>query len=87
MQGLAETKNWRAPKSAARYAHVVAREERDRVDSLPKTERKDSRKIRGIHSVIRQLLEGQYTNPFQVKALVPLCIFARNTAEALAEFA
>jgi integrase len=35
VQGLAETKNWRDPKSAARYAHVVAREEWDRVDALP----------------------------------------------------
>jgi integrase len=42
VQGLAETKNWRDPKSAARYAHVVAREEWDRVDSLP-----SSGKIRG----------------------------------------
>jgi hypothetical protein len=35
VQGLAGTKNWRDPKSAQRYAHVVARDERDRVDSLP----------------------------------------------------
>lgn len=35
VQGLAETKNWRDPKSAARYAHVVARDEWDRVDNLP----------------------------------------------------
>jgi integrase len=35
VQGLAETKNWRDPRSAARYAHVVAREEWDRVDNLP----------------------------------------------------
>jgi hypothetical protein len=35
VQGLAETKNWRDPRSAARYAHAVAREEWDRVDSLP----------------------------------------------------
>jgi len=35
VQGLAATKNWRDPKSAARYAHVVSREEWDRVDSLP----------------------------------------------------
>jgi hypothetical protein len=35
VQGLAETKNWRDPRSAARYAHVVAREEWDRVDSPP----------------------------------------------------
>jgi integrase len=35
IQGLAETKNWRDPKSAARYSHVVAREEWDRVDNLP----------------------------------------------------
>jgi integrase len=35
VQGLAETKNWRDPRSAARYAHVVARDEWDRVDSLP----------------------------------------------------
>ncbi|WP_316234622.1 tyrosine-type recombinase/integrase [Bradyrhizobium sp. SZCCHNR1020] len=35
VQGLAETKNWRDPRSAARYAHVVAREEWQRVDNLP----------------------------------------------------
>jgi integrase len=35
VQGLAETKNWRDPRSAARYAHVVAREEWERVDNLP----------------------------------------------------
>jgi integrase len=35
IQGLAATKNWRDPKSAARYAHVVSREEWDRVDNLP----------------------------------------------------
>lgn len=35
LQGLAATKNWRDPKSAARYAHVVSREEWDRVDDLP----------------------------------------------------
>jgi integrase len=35
LQGLAATKNWRDPKSAARYAHVVSREEWDRVDNLP----------------------------------------------------
>jgi integrase len=35
LQGLVATGNWRDPKSAARYAHVVAREEWDRVDDLP----------------------------------------------------
>jgi integrase len=35
IQGLAATKNWRDPKSAARYSHVVSREEWDRVDKLP----------------------------------------------------
>lgn len=35
VQGLAKTKNWRAPRSAARYVHVVAREEWDRVEKLP----------------------------------------------------
>jgi hypothetical protein len=35
VQGLAATKNWRDPKSALRYSHVVAREEWDRVDNLP----------------------------------------------------
>jgi len=35
VQGLAETKNWGDPRSAARYAHVVASEEWDRVDNLP----------------------------------------------------
>jgi integrase len=35
VQGLAATKNWRDPKSAMRYSHVVSREEWDRVDNLP----------------------------------------------------
>lgn len=35
VQGLAATKNWRDPKSAARYAHVVSRDEWERVESLP----------------------------------------------------
>jgi integrase len=42
VQGLAETKNWRDPRSAARYAHVVSREEWARVESLP-----EPGKIRG----------------------------------------
>lgn len=29
------TQNWRDPRSAQRYSHVVAREEWDRVDNLP----------------------------------------------------
>lgn len=35
VQGLAATKNWRDPKSASRYSHVVSRDEWDRVDNLP----------------------------------------------------
>jgi integrase len=35
LQGLAETKNWRDPRSVARYSHVVPRDEWARVDSLP----------------------------------------------------
>jgi integrase len=35
VQGLVATGNWRDPRSAMRYAHVVSREEWDRVDSLP----------------------------------------------------
>lgn len=35
VQGLVETRNWRDPRSAARYAHVVSREEWERVDKLP----------------------------------------------------
>lgn len=35
LQGLVATGNWRDPRSAARYAHVVAREEWGRVESLP----------------------------------------------------
>lgn len=35
VQGLAATKNWRDPRSAQRYSHVVSRDEWDRVDSLP----------------------------------------------------
>jgi hypothetical protein len=35
LQGLVATERWRDPKSAARYAHVVAREEWERVERLP----------------------------------------------------
>lgn len=35
VQGLVETKNWRDARSAARYSHVVSREEWDRVEKLP----------------------------------------------------
>ncbi len=35
VQGLVGTGNWRDPKSAARYAHVVSRDEWARVDNLP----------------------------------------------------
>jgi integrase len=35
LQGLVATNRWRDPRSAARYAHVVAHEEWDRVDLLP----------------------------------------------------
>jgi integrase len=35
VQGLAATKNWRDPRSASRYAHVVSRDEWDRVENLP----------------------------------------------------
>jgi hypothetical protein len=35
VQGLVATKNWRDPRSAARYAHAVARDEWNRVDQLP----------------------------------------------------
>jgi integrase len=34
--GLVATGNWRDPRSAARYAHTVAREEWERVERLPK---------------------------------------------------
>ena len=39
VQGLVATGNWRDPRSAARYAHVVPREEWKRVDDLPSVER------------------------------------------------
>lgn len=35
VQGLVATGNWRDPRSAARYAHAVARDEWSRVDLLP----------------------------------------------------
>jgi integrase len=35
LQGLVATGNWRDPRSAARYAHVVARDEWSRVDDMP----------------------------------------------------
>lgn len=39
VQGLVATGNWRDPRSAARYAHVVPREEWKRVDDLPSVEK------------------------------------------------
>jgi integrase len=38
VQGLGATGNWRDARSAARYAHVVPREEWKRVDDLPSVE-------------------------------------------------
>lgn len=35
IQGLVATGNWRDPQSAARYSHVVSRDEWDRVENLP----------------------------------------------------
>jgi len=35
VRGLVATGNWRNERSAARYSHVVSREEWDRVDNLP----------------------------------------------------
>lgn len=35
VQGLVATKNWKDERSAKRYAHVVSRDEWDRVDNLP----------------------------------------------------
>lgn len=35
VQGLVGTGNWRDPRSAARYSHVVSRDEWDRVENLP----------------------------------------------------
>ncbi|HYM31822.1 MAG TPA: tyrosine-type recombinase/integrase [Candidatus Cybelea sp.] len=37
VEGLVATRNWRDPRSAARYAHVVARAEWERVDDMPGT--------------------------------------------------
>src|SRR3984893_1118238 len=39
VQGLVATGNWRDARSAARYAHAVAREEWSRVDDLPSVEK------------------------------------------------
>jgi integrase len=49
VQGLAATGNWRDPRSAERYSHVVAREEWDRVEKLPSMAVSDYQpgKIRG----------------------------------------
>jgi hypothetical protein len=44
-KGLVATQNWRDERSAARYAHAVAREEWDRVDRLPEVGN-----IRGVQS-------------------------------------
>lgn len=45
VQGLVATGNWRDQRSAARYAHAVARDEWSRVDLLP-----SAGKIRGVRS-------------------------------------
>ena len=39
--GLVATGNWRDPRSAARYAHVVARDEWERVEKLPALDAKN----------------------------------------------
>jgi integrase len=39
VRGLVATGNWRDARSAARYAHVVPRDEWQRADSLPSIER------------------------------------------------
>jgi integrase len=39
VHGLVATGNWRDPKSAARYAHVVARDEWERVELMPSMKR------------------------------------------------
>ena len=44
VQGLVATGNWRDPRSAARYAHVVPHEEWQRVDNLPSVEKAWKRK-------------------------------------------
>jgi hypothetical protein len=46
VQGLVATGNWRDPRSAARYAHAVAREEWERVESLPAIGGKSGEKTR-----------------------------------------
>jgi hypothetical protein len=38
LQGFVATERWRGPKSAGRYTHVVAREEWQRVESVPSVE-------------------------------------------------
>jgi integrase len=40
LQGLVGTGNWSSPRSAQRYAHVVARDEWSRVDRLPGIQKK-----------------------------------------------
>lgn len=47
LQGLVATGRWRDPRSAARYAHVTAHEEWDRVDDLPSIEKLLSKAKRG----------------------------------------
>lgn len=41
VQGLVATGNWRDPRSAARYAHVVARDEWERVELMPSMKRRE----------------------------------------------
>jgi integrase len=47
IQGLVATGNWRDPKSAARYSHVVAQQEWERVESLPSAGKMRGRKSHG----------------------------------------
>ena len=58
--GLAETKNWCDPKSAARYAHVVAPEEWDRVDNLP-----------SVGTRRENLLASESRNEFNARTFLP----------------
>jgi integrase len=55
VQGLVATGNWRDPRSAARYSHVVSREEWDRVDNLPSVGNARGKVANDLNSSIKSI--------------------------------
>jgi hypothetical protein len=57
LQGLVATNHWRDPRSAARYAHVVAHEEWGRVEKLPAMPIASGGKICGVSLIRTQAID------------------------------